>query len=449
MVSALRDFHVLQEVSGERGNRTILARSKGGSVVTVKVLAEGTISDEQSSLLSKEASLGARLTDGAILQTRSMLLEPSFAAVVTEFVPGVSLQRLLRFATGRGVRLPEVCGLYVLERVLAGLAHAHSLQIIHRGVSPSSAVVGWDGTVKLGDFGLVKMRQIATEGTSRAENAREHMPLMSPEEVKGDKPDARSDVYCAALLAIRVLTGRTPFARFLGTPSERTLAMADGNVAHLAQTRPDLAAPLREAIDAALEPDPAKRTTTAEQLLAVVRAHADLAQGKAALAKLMGRWKSGLEASVTPWERRASIPDEVPDEETGLVAPGTLSLAIPDERPSDAAMLGREAPPDEPWKKGGPTVPPEEAALEPTDPVASMSRLGSIAPDALVMPLPPMRITMPELPTYGGPPVNVSLPPPKRGVFTGGVAAAVVATMFIVLIAGAVVLFRSLMSPGH
>lgn len=448
---ALQGFQILQELSTERGNKVFLARSKSGSVVAVRVLAARSLSEEATSALSNEASRGARLTHDAILQTRSMVLEQDFAAVVTEFVPGVSLQRLLRFATGRGVRLPDVCAWYILERVLSALASAHAQKdasgggapVLHRGVSPSSVVVGWDGTVKIGDFGLVRMRQIVSPGAAGAPAEKDLPAVMAPEEARGDEPDARGDVFCAALLAVRLATGRTPYARFRESRSEMTLAMSEGNVTRLAQTRPDLAKGLSSAIDAALEPDRDKRTTTAEELLAALRADADVARGKAALAKLVGRWREALETSVTPWERRASIPDDVPEEETGLMKAGTLALATPDERPSDGALVSAADVPDEPWKKD--QVPAEEVALTPTDPVASLSRLGSMAPDALVMPLPAMRITMPELPTYGGPAVNVALPPPKRGIFTGGVAAAVIATMFVVLLGGAYMLFRWLL----
>jgi serine/threonine protein kinase len=455
-IPALQEFQILQELSGERGNKVLLARSKGGSVVAIKLLASRPLTEEQSAALSKEASLGARLSHEAILQTRSMLIEKDFAAVVTEFVPGICLQRLLRFATGRGVRLPDVCSWYILERVLSALASAHSVKdasgkahpILHRSVSPANVVVGWDGTVKIGDFGVVRMRQIVSDARTAPKSERDVAPLMSPEETRGDKPDARTDVYCAALLAIRLATGRTPYARFRKTPSEMILAMSEGNVARLVLTRPDLPAAFRDALDDALEPDREQRTITAEKLLAAVRVEADAVAGKAALAKLVGRWRDNLESSVTPWERRASIPDEVPSEETGLMKAGTLALAMADERPSDGALVGAEAAPDEPWRKEKESVSPEEMALAPTDPNSSMSRLGSMAPDALVMPLPAMRITMPELPVYAGPAVNISRAPPKRTVFTGGVAAAVIATMFVVLVGGAIILFRWLMGPG-
>lgn len=442
---SLEGFQVLQELSQDRGEKVYLARSKGEKVVAIKVLASQKITEDQKTLLSKEASNGARLSHESILQTRSMILKDDFVAVVTEFVPGVSLQRLLRFATGRSVRLPDICAFYVLERVLAALASAHGATgetILHRGVSPTSVNMGWDGSVKLGDFGLVRMRQIVG-ATERDPNV-----LMAPEETRGEKPDARGDVYCAALLALRLFTGRTPYARFRTSATELMLAMAEGDVTRLSKTRPDLPAPLRDAIDEALEADREKRTITAQKLLETLRANTDIKQGKALTAKLLNRWREALEASVTPWERRASMPDDVPEEAEGLMKPGTLALALADDRPSDSALIASGS--EEPWKKDGDKVPNEEKALQPTDPHTSVSRLGSIAPEALVMPLPAMRITMPELPTYGGPPVNVSIRPPVKQptVFTGPIMAAMVATMFVVLIGGAIILFRWLLG-GH
>ncbi|MFO0737837.1 MAG: serine/threonine-protein kinase [Labilithrix sp.] len=444
---SLEGFQVVQELSQERGNKVYLARSKGEKVVGIKVLASQKITEDQKTQLSKESTNGARLNHEAILQTRSMILKDDFVAVVTEFIPGVSLQRLLRFATGRNVRLPDTCAYYILERVLAALASAHGATgepILHRGLSPASVTMGWDGSVKLGDFGLVRMRQIVGV-TERDPNV-----MMAPEETRGEKPDARGDVYCAALLAIRLLTGRTPYARFRGSATELMLAMAEGDVTRLAKTRSDLPAPLRDAIDEALEADREKRTITAQKLLEVVRANTDTSHGKALTAKLLNRWREALEAAVTPWERRASIPDDVPEEAEGLMKPGTLALWVADERPSDSSLLAKGDSSDEPWKKDGDKVPAEDKALQPTDPHTSLSRVGSIAPEALIMPLPAMRITMPELPTYGGPPVNVSVRPPVKQptVFTGPIMAAITATVFIVLIGGAIILFRWLLG-GH
>ncbi len=151
-----------------------------------------------------------------------------YAALVSEFVPGVSLQRLLRFATGRGVRLPDVCAMYILERVLTALASAHAVKdaagnpspVIHRQVVPTNVIVGWDGTVKLADFGLFKMWQIAWERQA-FNGSHQQERTLSPEEAIG----TRSDVYNAALLAVRLATGRTPYARFRENVKELLLAI--------------------------------------------------------------------------------------------------------------------------------------------------------------------------------------------------------------------------------
>ena len=81
--------------------------------------------------------------------------------------------------------------------------------------------------------------------------------------------------------------------------------------------------------------------------------------------------------------------------------------------------------------------------------MTSLSRVGSVASDALSMPpLPPMRVTMPSLPVYGGPPVNIPRPAPKKQGFRGPVAAVTVLVLFVLLVGGAVVMFRWLLGPS-
>lgn len=442
--AALAGFDVLQELSPESGDVTLLARSKGGSLTTIKILIEKAVPDDVQSALTREASLGARLGHEAVVKARALLLEADFAAVVTEFVPGVSLQRLLRFASARGVRLPDVIAWTILERVLAALAHAHghSPPIVHGGVSPASIIVGWDGEVKLDDFGLARLRAIVAPHVGKHDAP---TPMMAPEQASGSRATERSDVFTAALLAVRLATGRTPYARFRKSAAEMLLAMTEGNVAPLAKTRPDMAEKLRAALDRALAVDPAKRDITAKELLDVVRASFDVEQGKAALVKLLGRWRDQLETSVTPWEKRASIPDDIPEGAADAVKAGTLALATADDRPSQETLVATDDAPDEPWNKK--SVPKEETALAATDPQTSLSRVGSVASDALTMPpLPPMRMTMPSLPTYGGPVLNVPPPPPKQ--FSGRLAAITVFILFVGLLAFGIIIFRWLLGPS-
>src|SRR5256885_3438007 len=98
---------MLQELSPEGGTKTLLARSKSGTLSVIKILVEGQIPAELVTALSREGSAAARLGHEAIVQTRALVLEDDLAAIVEEFVAGVSLQRLVRYAAGRGVRVPD------------------------------------------------------------------------------------------------------------------------------------------------------------------------------------------------------------------------------------------------------------------------------------------------------------------------------------------------------
>ncbi|MBX3188063.1 MAG: protein kinase [Labilithrix sp.] len=455
---AFARFQVLQELVTEAGHETLLARSKTGTLVAIPILIRAPIPTEMASALSREGSQAARLVHDAIVQTRALLLEEELAALVTEFIPGVSLQRLLRFASARSVRLPDDAAWYVIERLLAALTHAHSQKdasggqspILHSGVSPSSVIVGWDGTVKARDFASARMRAIVAPLRKRAEPS-ETPAVVAPEQASGGSITAQTDVFCAALVAWRIATGRTPYARFRKSAAQMLIAMSEGDLARFEKTRPDLPAPVRVAFQSALEPDPAKRTIGAQELLDVVRAYFNASAGKESLAKLLERWREQLEQSVTPWERRASIPDarEIEADAKEVVVPdGALALAMPEDRPSIDALVATPDEPDEPWNKDEDALPREEVALAATDAKASLSRVGSVAPDALHMSAPKVRITSPSLPVYGGDAVNIPRPIAKKQFFSGGVAAATVFAVFVLLIVATVMLLKWLSGPA-
>lgn len=448
--ASLARFSREQSLTSAGGPEVVLARTKNGTLVVVKVLVDARIPPDVASALSREGSLGARLTHEAIVQTRAMILEDEVAALVTEFVPGVSFQRLLRFAQQRGVRLPDGAGWFVVERALSALAFAHAQRdsagapspILHGAVAPASIVVGWDGNTKLGEFGWTRLRSILaplSHGVASAHAT--NTVLMAPEQAQGARLTDRADVFCAALLALRVATGRTPYARYRDTATGVLLAMSEGKVLPLSRTRPDLPLGVRTAIDRALVVDPAARTVTAQEMADAVRAAFDLAAGKKALVKLLDRWREQLEKSMTPWEKRASMHDGA--EPTTELGEGALALSMPDDRPSSDALVTTDHP-DEPWKKDA--LPNAEAPLAPTDAGASLSRVGAAADSAMSIPLPAMRMTMPSLPVYG-PPVGPQPPPIEKPFFTGKVAALAVFLVFALLVAGAVYLLRWLSGP--
>ncbi len=137
---------------------------------------------------------------------------------VIEYVDGIDLETLAPPGTGAPSLPPALIG-YVVQQVLTGLRHAHTashpdsgvaLGIIHRDCTPSNVLIGWDGAVKLSDFGVAKARQatFATVGSVKGK------PMyMAPEQLEAAPDmDARVDLFALGVVLWELLTGRRPFA---------------------------------------------------------------------------------------------------------------------------------------------------------------------------------------------------------------------------------------------
>jgi len=124
--------------------------------------------------------------------------------IVQEWVEGFSLKDILT----RGQIAPEPA-IRIIHDVALGLAFAHSQGVIHRDVKPGNIITGSDGKVKITDFGLAasrKLPEITIEGTFIGTPA-----YGAPEQVKGGKVDARSDIFSFGIVCYEILTGNNPF----------------------------------------------------------------------------------------------------------------------------------------------------------------------------------------------------------------------------------------------
>jgi hypothetical protein len=172
---------------------------------------------------------------------------------------------------------------------------------------------------------------------------------MSPEQARGEPVTERADVYAAALLAWRLATGRTPFAKYKDDEIELLRAMRNPRLRPLAALRPDLPEPVLTAVARALEPDESKRTIAADELRAIVRGNVDVDSGHVELAELLAKWRSTLVKSLAREREDGSSKDRDGEANTGRYE--EAALTFDDEGvldgptfetyslPSDAAIL--------------------------------------------------------------------------------------------------------------
>ena len=126
--------------------------------------------------------------------------------IAMELMPGDTLHDVVQ----RQGPMPVQRAVASILDVIEGLSEAHRLGIVHRDVKPSNCFVDADGRVKIGDFGLSKSL-IADANLTRTGTFLGTPLYASPEQVKGERVDAQSDVYSVAATLYFLLTGRAPF----------------------------------------------------------------------------------------------------------------------------------------------------------------------------------------------------------------------------------------------
>ena len=361
----LEGFEVLERLGVGATGEVFLARSRGGKLVAVKTIAWAAGDDSKSTdTLVREASVCARLHHPCIVEVRAFLEQRGLAALVYEYVPGVALARVLRLCEAQGVRLPDASAWHIVECVLRALACAHSLRdergqatpVVHRDLSPSNVLLDWQGGAKIADFGMAKM--VGVTPVTRLGLVKGTLGCMAPEQARGEAVDQRADVYAAGLLAWRLATGRVPFAKHQRDEFELLRAMRNPHIYPLGVLRPDLPAPLLDAISLALESDPERRTISAEQLAKALCDNVDVRAGAKELQTLLARWKPGLERAI----KRGSEGDS---DTSGRRLEHTLryeevALWVDDESPLDGPTFEAHALPSESELRAAATAPLSE-----------------------------------------------------------------------------------------
>jgi hypothetical protein len=221
--------------------------------VALKVLE--TVNGQAQQRFQAEASALARLNHPGITTIYELFQHDGLSIMVMEFVRGQTLEQLIeQEGAFQAERAAELC-----LRVLEALSHAHGMGIVHCDLKPSNLIVTDAGVVKIMDFGIARlggMVHLTNDGFMIGTPA-----YMAPEQIQGQRVDARADVYALGIVFYRLVTGGLPFQ------GETPLAMAQSHL-HDAPTpidgaRSDVPAWVPTLVDRALAKAPEDRYQSA------------------------------------------------------------------------------------------------------------------------------------------------------------------------------------------
>ena len=197
--------------------RIYIGRSTGiGSFerhVVLKMITPERANDQVAvSMFLDEARLAASLNHQNVGQVFEVGEDQGIHYLAMEYVHGQDLRAVLAKAGSQGTRIPLELALTVVAGAAAGLNHAHErrgpdgtpLGIVHRDVSPSNLMIGYDGAVKLLDFGIAKATARSVETQSGI--IKGMFAYMAPEQCRGREVDRRSDVFSLGIILYEVST---------------------------------------------------------------------------------------------------------------------------------------------------------------------------------------------------------------------------------------------------
>jgi len=282
------DLETSQDLVGRQLGRYTCLREIGAGGMAVLYLAQRTgakgftkrfalkrikpkyaADDNFTRMFMREAKLSATLDHPNIAQVVDFGQDGDEHFIVMEYVHGPDLRRLLR-ASEDNV-LPLECALSVGTRVCAALHYAHekrspdgkAQELVHRDVSATNVLVSIDGAVKLTDFGIAK--GFASDGTGTSSSMLVGKPgYMSPEQVRCETLDRRSDVFCIGILLYEMTIGRRCF--FGDSVFAVLNATQRAQYVPPSKRDPNYPPALEAIIAKALQADPAERFATAREL---------------------------------------------------------------------------------------------------------------------------------------------------------------------------------------
>jgi eukaryotic-like serine/threonine-protein kinase len=306
LVGKLIGHYRIESLIGVGGmGEVYLARDERlGRKAALKVLPHSLTTDEaQLSRFKNEARTASALNHPNILTVYEIGAEGDVQFIATEFIEGSTLRASLTCG-----RLNPHAALEIAVQVASALAAAHDAGVVHRDIKPENIMLRPDGYAKVLDFGIAKLTaQRRASDDHRVETTallqtRPGLMLgtahyMSPEQARGQKVDARSDIWSLGVVLYEIVTGNPPFRG--ETPSDCIAAILTTEPPPLSGVLPDVPARLESILQKALRKNTDERYQTIKEMLAELRILKAKLEAKSSLSQT----KSGGDSNASKIKR--------------------------------------------------------------------------------------------------------------------------------------------------
>jgi serine/threonine protein kinase len=346
-------------------------------------------------MFGNEATVAGLMAHKNLLATYDCGVSGGLPYLAMEFIHGLSLREVMKRSLANRQAIPPVTMAHIAMQVLEGLDAAHetrdregaSVGLVHRDLSPPNILVGFDGLVKVLDFGIAK----CTEGEplTATPMVKGRFAYMPPEQIRGEPVDRRADIFAVGAILYEVLSGQRAFPG--PTVADVVRQVAACEVRPLSEVAPGLPVALADVVMKSLSADRQWRFSTAREMAAALRASVDGMLGLSVvrlLESLSTKDERTLHLAARP-ELSVTMPVVVG---TRLPSGASARASPPPARPSPKVTVPSLPPPDfDPMAETRPVrldvseVPTSETMLPAEPRTIIASPFGPVAPP----PLPP------------------------------------------------------------
>jgi eukaryotic-like serine/threonine-protein kinase len=261
MLEKIGNCRILEEIAS--GGMAVVYRAVQdplGRTVAIKALKTSAAAEENVvTRFEREAKSLANLQHENIIHVYDFHRERGAMFIVMEYVQGIDLYDLLE----KCGRLPYDVAAILAMQVARAMDYIHYRGIIHRDIKPANVMIARTGGVKLMDFGIARdtsFGDLTEAGTGIGTPA-----YMSPEQVLGDKLDARSDIFSLGVVLYQMVTGKKPFVEDEKKSAMHKIRLEKHESARSINT--EIPRELNNIIDRCLEKQPRDRWRSAQHMV--------------------------------------------------------------------------------------------------------------------------------------------------------------------------------------